>query len=317
LALQPMLDLREFFSDLRSILGPGVLRQVYRKVLDDDCPGLAGQLAYFTLFSLFPFLLSLVALAGLVIDDPATLLKTLTERMQGFLPSDAVGLLEGYIDLTLSNADPSVLVFAVLATFWSGWAAADAIVKVVNRAYELQETRPWWKLWGISVLMVLGFVLVVASLAFVVFGPEVGAYLQGLIGLPEVFLTLWDVLRWAGAFLAVSLAHALLYYVAPNADVPFKWITPGGFVATVLILVASIGLNLWVTNLGRYDQVYGQVGAIMVLMLWLYITGLMVLIGAEINAVLTRAAEQRKDITLVRPQGPEDQGDTQPNSTTK
>ena len=296
-----MLNLREFSSDLRSVLGPGVLRRVGRKVLDDDCPGLAGQLAYFTLFSMFPFLLSLVALAGLVIDDPATLLKTLTERMQGFLPGDAVGLLEGYIDLTLRNADPSVLVFAVLATFWSGWAAADAIVKAVNRAYELQETRPWWKLWGISVLMVLGFVLVVMSLALVVFGPEVGDYFQSLIGLPETFLALWDVLRWVGAFLAVSLAHALLYYVAPNAEVPFKWITPGGFAATVLILGASVGLNVWVANLGRYDQVYGQVGAIMVLMLWLYVTGLMVLIGAEINAVLVRTAEERKDTKIVRP----------------
>ena len=311
-----MLDLREFFSDLRSVLGPGVLRRVYRKVLDDDCPGLAGQLAYFTLFSMFPFLLFLVALAGLVIDDPATLLKTLTERMQGFLPGDAVGLLEGYIDLTLRNADPSVLVFAVLATFWSGWAAADAIVKAVNRAYELQETRPWWKLWSISVLMILGFVLVVVSLALVVFGPEVGAYFQGLIGLPETFLALWDVLRLVGAFLAVSLAHALLYYMAPNAKVPFKWITPGGFAATVLILVSSVGLNLWVANLGRYDQVYGQVGAIMVLMLWLYVTGLMVLVGAEVNAVLARAAEEQKDIKIVRPQGSVEQSDTQLNNTT-
>jgi membrane protein len=310
-----MLDLREFFSDLRSVLGPRVLRRVGRKVLDDDCPGLAGQLAYFTLFSMFPFLLSLVALAGIVIDDPATLLKTLTERMQGFLPGDAVGLLEGYIDLTLRNADPSVLVFAILATFWSGWAAADAIVKAVNRAYELQETRPWWKLWGISVLMVLGFVLVVVSLALVVFGPEVGGYFQSLIGLPETFLALWDVLRWAGAFLAVSLAHALLYYVAPNAEVPFKWITPGGFAATVLILVSSVGLNVWVANLGRYDQVYGQVGAIMVLMLWLYVTGLMVLVGAEINAVLARMAEERKDIKIVQPQGSGEQSDTQLNNT--
>ena len=137
-----MLDLREFFSNLRSIVGPGVLRQVGRKVLDHDCLGLAGQLAYFTLFSLFPFLLALVALAGLLIDDPASLLKTVTERMQGLLPGEAVGLLEGYIDLTLRNADASVLVFGILATFWSSWAAADAIVKAVNRAYELQETRP-------------------------------------------------------------------------------------------------------------------------------------------------------------------------------
>jgi membrane protein len=296
-----MLGLREFFSDLKSVLGSGLLRRVGRKVLDDDCAGLAGQLAYFTLFSLFPFLLSLVALTGLVIDDPATLLQTLTERMQSFLPGDAMSLLEGYIELTLRNANTSLLLFGVLATFWSGWAAADAIVKAVNRAYELQETRPWWKLWGISVLMVFGFVLVVGSLALVVFGPEVGDYLQSLIGLPEPLLALWDVLRWAGAFLAVSVAHALLYYLAPNAKVLFKWITPGGFAATVLILVSSIGLNLWVANFGRYDQVYGQVGAIMVLMLWLYVTGLMVLIGAEINAALVRAAEKRKDTEIVRP----------------
>jgi len=89
-----MLGLEEFYSDLRSVLGPGALRRVSRKVLDDDCLGLAGQLAYFTLFSLFPFPLSLAALAGLVIDDPASFLRILTERMQGFLPNDAVGLLK-------------------------------------------------------------------------------------------------------------------------------------------------------------------------------------------------------------------------------
>ena len=305
-----MLGIGGFFSDLKSVLNLEALRRVGYRVLDDDCLGLAGQLAYFTLFSLFPFLLSLVALAGLAVDDPASLLEVLIGRMQGFLPEDALGLIEGYIELTLRNADLSVLVFGILLTLWSGWAAASAIVKAVNRAYELQETRSWWKLWGISVLMILGFVLVVGSLALVVFGPEVGRYAQSLTGLPEAFLTLWDLLRWVGAFLAVSLAHALLYYVAPNAKVPFKWITPGGFAATVLILVSSVGLNLWVTNLGRYDQIYGQVGAIMVLMLWLYVTGLMVLIGAEINAVLARMTEERKDTKIVQPQGLENQGGT-------
>jgi membrane protein len=116
--------------------------------------------------------------------------------------------------------------------------------------------------------------------------------------------------------LAVSLAHALLYYVAPNAKVPFKWITPGGFAATVLILVSSVGLNLWIANLGRYNQVYGQVGAIMVLMLWLYVTGLMVLVGAEVNAVLARMAEERKGIRIVQPQGSGQQSDTRLSNTT-
>ncbi len=313
-----MLGLSEFFSDLRSALSLGALKRVVRRVLDDDCPGLAGQLAYFTLFSLFPFLLSLVALAGLAVDDPASLLKVLTERLQGLLPKDAVRLLDDYIDLTLRGAAPGVLLFGTLATFWSGWAAANAIIKAVNRAYDLRESRPWWRLWGISVLLVLGFVLVIVSLALVIFGPEVGGYVQRLTGLPEAVLALWDVLRWAVAFAAVTLAHAVLYYVTPNAKVPFKWITPGGFAATALILVSSVGLDLWVTNLGgRYDQIYGQVGAIMVLMLWLYVTGLMVLIGAEINAVLTRMAEERKDTKLIQPQGSSNRSGTQLSNTSE
>jgi membrane protein len=301
--------LGEFFSDLRSVLGLRALARVGRKVLDDDCPGLAGQLAYFTLFSLFPFLLFLVALAGLVIDDPESVLRTLTERMQGLLPRDAVGLLADYIDRTLRDASSSVLFFGILATLWSGWAAADAMIKALNRAYELQETRAWWKLWGISLLMILGFMLVIATLALVVFGPEVGGYVQGLTGLPDAFLALWGILRWALAFLAVTLAHNLLYYLAPNARIPFKWITPGGFTATVLILVSSAALNLYVVNFARYNQIYGQVGAIIVLMVWLYSTGLMVLIGAEMNAVLTRMAEERKDIEIIQEESSENEKD--------
>ncbi|MDQ3891515.1 MAG: YihY/virulence factor BrkB family protein [Actinomycetota bacterium] len=294
----------EFFSDLRSVLGHRALARVGRKVLDDDCPGLAGQLAYFTLLSLFPFLLFLVTLAGLVIDDPESVLRTLTERLQGVLPRDAVGLLADYIDRTLRSASSSVLLLGILATLWSGWAAADAMIKAINRAYELQETRPWWRLWGISVLMILGFVLVIATLAFVVFGPEVGGYVQRLTGLPDAFLALWGILRWVLAFLAVTLAHDLLYYLAPNARIPFKWITPGGFAATALILVSSAALNLYVVNFARYNQIYGQVGAIIVLMVWLYSTGLMVLIGAEINAVLVRMAEERKNTELVQAESP-------------
>ena len=278
-------------------------------MLDDDCPGLAGQLAYFTLFSLFPFLLFLVALTGLVIDNPESVLRTLTERMQGLLPRDAVGLLAEYIDRTLRDASASVLFFGILATLWSGWAAADAMTKAINRAYELRETRPWWKLWGISVLMILGFMLVIATLALVVFGPEVGGYVQRLTGLPEALLALWGILRWVLAFLAVTLAHNLLYYLAPNARIPFKWITPGGFTATVLILVASAALNLYVVNFARYNQIYGQLGAIIVLMVWLYSTGLMVLIGAEMNAVLARMAEERKDTEIVQAESSDNEKD--------
>ena len=292
--------MNEFISDLKSVLGLSALKRVGRRVLDDDCFGLAGQLAFFSLLSLFPFLMFLVALSGLAISDPQTVLRTLTERMQDVLPRDVVELLVDYIDRTLRSATPSVLFLGMLAAFWSGWAAADALIKGTNRAYDLRETRPLWKLAGLSVLMVWGFTLLIATLTLVVLGPEVGTYLLGMTGLPDAFLALWGILRWALAFLAVTVAHAVLYYLAPNADLPFKWVTPGGLSATILMFISSAALRLYAANFGHYDQSYGQLGAVIVTMLWLYYTGLVLLIGAEMNAVLARIVEERKGVTFVR-----------------
>jgi membrane protein len=293
--------LREFLADLRSILGVGALRRVGGKALEDDCPGLAAQLAYFVLLFLFPFLMLLVAAVGLAVNNPESVLDTLAERMGGVVPEDAVGLLVDYVDRTLRSRNSGVLFFALLLVLGSGSAASQAVVKAANRAYEVRETRPFFKIWGISVVMGLGVALLVGALAFATFSHEIGGYvLQRLMGLPGIFLIFWGALSWGMAFLAVTLALAVLYYLAPNAELPFRWITPGGFAATVLMLGASVALNLYVANVARYDQVYGQLGAVVVLMLWLYVTGITVLIGAEMNAVLARMLEERKGVELVQ-----------------
>ncbi len=135
-----------------------------------------------------------------------------------------------------------------------------------------------------------------------VFGPQVGGYIIRLTGAVEIFVILWGALRWALAFVAVTFALSILYYVAPNADLPFKWITPGGLVATILMGISSVGLNFYVTDFGRYGQIYGPIAAVIVLMLWLYVTGFALLVGAEMNAVLIRMAEERKDVELVKPE---------------
>jgi membrane protein len=286
--------LGEFFIDLKKVLGPGAIERVGRKVLENDCLGLAGQLAYFILLSLFPFLMFLVSLVVIVTSDPEATLRSLTGTLDDLLPEDAVGLLTDYIDRTLRNTTFGLLFVGILTTLWSGGAAASALIKTANRAYELRETRPLWKLWSISVLMVLSFMLLIAALSLVVFSPNAGGYVQRLTGLSDALLALWGTLRWALAFLILTLALAILYYLAPNADLPFRWITPGGFVATILMLVSGLALRFYVANVGHYDQIYGQLGAVIVLMFWLYVTNLMVLVGAETNAVLTRMAEERK-----------------------
>jgi len=291
-------DLRGFLSDLRGIVGPGFLARVLIKVRENDLLGLAGQLTYFFLVSFFPFLIFLVALAGLVLDDPESAVRRLISESGGFLPSEAVELLVAYLDRTLRGTGSGVLVFGIVTTLWMGSAASISITKAANRAYELVETRPFWKLRGTSVLLALGFTLLMATLSLAVFGVE--SFIRTLGGPFGALLAVWGAARWAFAFAVVTTALSVLYYLAPDARVPFKWITPGGFAATVLMFAASIALSFYASRLGNYDRIYGQLGAVIVFMLWLYAMGLMVLVGVEINAVLARRVEDKKDIELVR-----------------
>ena len=296
--------MRAFFSDLKDIMGPGALAQVLLKIRENDLLGLAGQLTYFFLLSFFPFLIFLVALVGSVLNDPESVVRGLIGRSAGFLPQEAIELLVAYTERTLRGANSGVLLFGVVATLWMGSAASISITKAANRAYGLAETRPFWKLRGTSVLLALGFTLLMAALSLVVF--EVEAYVRNPDGTPSSLLAVWGVARWALAFAVVTTALSILYYLAPDARLPFKWITPGGFAATVLMFAASAALSFYASRLGNYDQIYGQLGAVIVFMLWLYAMGLMVLVGVEVNAVLARRAEDKKGVELVRSGSPED-----------
>jgi len=298
---------KDFLSDLRDIVGPGFLRRVLIKVRENDLLGLAGQLTYFFLLSFFPFLIFLVALAGLVLDDPESAVRRLISESVGFLPREAVELLVVYLDRTLRDAGSGVLLFGIVTTLWMGSAASISISKAANRAYGLVETRPFWKLRGTSVLLALGFTLLMAVLSLVAFGAE--TYIREPGGPASLFLFVWGVARWALAFAVVTTALSVLYYLAPDARVPFRWITPGGFAATVLMFVASTALSLYASRLGNYDRVYGQLGAVIVFMLWLYAMGLTVLVGVEINAVLARRVEDKKGVELVQTDNHTDDGD--------
>jgi membrane protein len=288
----------DFFSDLKSALGRRMLWEVVLGTRRNDLLGLAGQLAYFFLLFFFPFLIFLVSLTGLVIGNPEAGLKSLFEALSGLVPANARTLVVDYVDRTLRTASSGALVLGIVGALWLGQAAAISITKAANRSYRLQESRPFWRLRGACLFITLGFTLLIAVLTLAVF--NVGAYVSPTAGLPETATGLGKFLSWAMVFVAITVALDLLYYLAPDANVPFKWITPGGFIATVLLFVSDGALSYYVANLGNYGQVYGQLGAVIVFMLWLYVTGLMVLLGLEINAVLARVAEERKGIELVQ-----------------
>ena len=285
----------QFFTDLKRILGPAALRRIARELPQNNSLALAGQLAYLFVLFLFPFLIFLLTVVSVAVHDPEAALKNLARRMESFWPQESVELIRGYLDRTSKSTSLATFISSVLFTLGVGSATAEAISNAANRFYGVQETRPFWKVRGVAILLIFGFTLMIAALAFMVLSPRTGAYLQGAMGLPTVFLSVWTLLGWLITFLAVTLALDVLYYLAPNADIPFRWITPGGFTAAILLLVANQIMRLFIADVFHYDQLYGQLGAGIVLLTWLYVIGLVMLTGMQINAVLAQIAQEHEN----------------------
>jgi membrane protein len=182
-----------------------------------------------------------------------------------------------------------------------GAASTESIISAANRAYEVPETRSIWERWFIDVVLILGFTLLFATMAFMVLSPRTGTYLQSAMGLPSVFLHFWGVLSWTVVLLNLTLAFDILYYLAPNAHLPFRWITPGGLMTIILLLISSKIFIFWASNVFRPDQLFGQLGIAIVLLIWLFVIGLVVLAGIEINAQLARMVEEHKGTQISEP----------------
>lgn len=292
----------QFLKGLKELLSIAALRRLVHRLLQNGTLPLAGQLAYFFILFLFPFLVLMVSLAGMIISDPEPILTGLAGRMGDFLPQEMIEPVRSHLDRTFQSVSLPTFIGSILFTLGVGSAAAEAISKAANRSYEVQETRPFWKVRGVAILLIFAFMLLIVFLAFTLLRPHAGAYLQRALGLPDAFLRLWPLVGWAITLLTITMALAVLYYLAPNVDIPFKWITPGGFVATILLLVSNQILTLFVVNF-RYDLFYGQLGAGVVLLVWLYAAGLVVLIGLEINGVLAYITEERQQANIVEPPG--------------
>ena len=272
---------------------PTALMRVVRQLLAHDALALAGQLAYFFVLFLFPFLIFTVSLVGLVVDDPESILEAVVASTKGFLPQAAIEMLNNYLEQTLRSTSSFTFLISCLLTLVMGAASTESIISAANRAYGVPETRPFWERWFIDILLVFGFTLLVATMAFVVLSPQTEAFLRSVTEIPSVVLRSWGVLSWTVVLFNLTLAFDILYYLAPNAHLHFRWITPGGLMTTILLLISSKIFILWASNVFHPDQLFGQLGIGIVLLLWLFVVGLVVLAGIEINAQLFRKAEEQ------------------------
>jgi membrane protein len=266
-----------------------VFKRTFKEFMADDCMGLAQQVAYSSLLAFFPAVILLVGLLGLIdaFDD-----------LKEFLGTVAPGAVIDAIELAQENSQGgagSAIAF-LLGTFGAVWAASGAmaaIVKAVNRAYDRLETRPFWKVRLIAVLLVaLSGVVTAGMFLLIVFGGPLGEVISDKAKLGGAFDLVWAIVRWPLAFVAVLLFFAIIYYLAPNKDVrDWKWISPGSLVGGLLWLALSGLFALYTSFSSSYSETYGSLAGGIILLLWLNYTAWAILFGAELNAELDRQAD--------------------------
>jgi membrane protein len=286
-------SLKNFLLDMKSLLSVRALKAAVAEFQRDDALGLAAQLAFYLILALFPFLLVLVSLMG-TFSSPG-----LAEQVLGYFrevtPEQVYGIIESYLSDIIAGNRPAPGLFSVglVIALWSASGAFAALINALNKAYDVEETRPFWKVRGIALLMTLGLsVMVMIGVLLLVAGPPIGRGIADLFGLGEVFTLVWNVVQWPVALSLMVFTVALLYYFAPDAEQPFRWITPGGLIGVLLWVLASVIFRFYVSNFGSYDATYGSIGAVIVLLLYLYISSLTILFGAELNATLVRLKEE-------------------------
>jgi membrane protein len=271
-----------------------VLKRTVREAQDDNLTDWAAALTYYGVLSLFPALIVLVALLGLLGEHPRTT-NALLEIVEQLSPGATADTFRDPIVEVIRNKGGAgaLLGFGLLGALWSASGYIGAFMRAMNVVYETPEGRPFWKLrpLQIAVTIVMTLLLALVLVALVITGPLAEA-VGGVIGLGDAAVTVWSWAKWPFLVAVVALMLAMLYYVAPNVRHPgFRWVSPGAVVAVVLWLVASLAFGLYVANFGSYNKTYGSLGGAVVFLLWLWISNLAVLLGAEFDAELERRRE--------------------------
>lgn len=258
---------------------------LWEKIEDDDVFGLAAQLAYFFLLSLFPLLIFLVTLLPYL---PLTQ-EDLLRFVKDFAPGETMIFIEANLNEIMNHQNGTLLSFGIIATIWSASNGLHAIVRALNKAYEVKESRSFIVARGMAILFTFAmiFVLIVA-LILPVFGKQIGFFLFAKLGLSSEFVSIWNMLRWLLSSCLIFIVFLALYWIAPN--IKFKCIqaVPGATFATVCWLLVSSGFSYYVSNFGNYSMMYGSIGAVIVLMIWFYLTGIIIILGGEINALASK-----------------------------
>jgi membrane protein len=275
-----------------------VAKDLFNKIRNDQVPHLAAAFAYNTVFAI-PALIILTITMAAVVDQATSVhvAERLRDTIQDRAPADTKELLTSLVDNAVARVGGGKaslgLVTAAVLALWSGSNAIGALMNAFNLAYDVQDKRPFGrrKLLSFGLTLLLA-VVINAAFVLLVFGRRIGEWIAGQVGLGSTFDTVWAIARWPIAIVSIALLLAVLYYVGPDVEQSFRWISPGSAAATLAWLLATglFGLYLHISNPG---SAYGALGSVLVLLFFLYITGLIFIVGAELNALLASRYDER------------------------
>lgn len=266
---------------------PNALRNFYR----NDSLTYAGALAFFFLLALFPLLIFLAtALAYVPVPD---LFQEVVNVMSLVVPTEAMGRVETVLSEVLRK-DPGLLSFGILASIWIASAGFEAMINALNRVYEARQSRPYWKkrLLSLGLTVLIGGMVIVAVVAGLA-GPLVRSLLPGVLGVDSLLVALWPYLQWVVILVFLGLAIQVIYFVGPNRKQSFREQIPGASLAVVVWIGASLLLDHYLIHFASYSEIYGVMGAVIALLTWFYMTALVLLLGAELNAEMIRRKAAR------------------------
>lgn len=270
-------------------------KAIYRHYDDHAILDKAAQLSYYFIFALFPllfFLMTLTAYLPLVGNS----VQTLFGQISNLMPSSASEVLKNHLDDLVHRPRPRLLTLGLLVAIWSASRGVDAIRTALNLAYDVKESRPFWKTQGLALVMtVAGALLVLLAVAMIALGGKLGFWLADKGHLGAQFQWVWSYMRWPSTAIVIMFALALTYYLLPDVKQEFKFITPGTVIGTLLWLLATWGFTVYVSHFGNYNVTYGSLGGVVVLLTWLYITGFIYIVGGEINAIIEHASAEGKE----------------------
>jgi membrane protein len=268
-------------------------KKLYRHYLDHDVAGIAAALAYYAIFSLFPFLFFLVTLTAFL--PLRSSVDLLFDRLRPVLPAQAMALIQQHLHDLISQTRPKLLTLGGVATLYTASRSVDAVRKGLNLAYDVKERRPFWRTEALAFAATIGGALfLLFGVAAVVIGGDVGFWVARHLRIGSAYLFVWHWLRWPVTAAAAMLAVALAYYLLPDVKQKFKYITPGSVVSTIAWLLATWAFTFYVGHFGKYNVMYGSIGGVIILLSWLFMSGFILLMGGELNAALEHAAPEGK-----------------------